>query len=189
MKQIKQILAALAVALLSIGCTSNSEYSRYPCRFVFNTQQHANSAALLSASNPASPGVFCKVSTVMKGGAEYFHFATNQGQSDDVPFTSIDKQTTVALGMNNGLIFGYGNLSDPMTFYGYDAECPNCFNPDNIPVVSRPLSMTDAGMARCAVCKREYNMNTGGNIVKGDAGKGLTRYHASANGIVVSVVN
>ena len=87
--------------------------------------------------------------------------------------------------MSNGIIVGYGNLSTgasgAYTFYAYDAQCPNCFDYNAIPVKSYPLTMNTAGIATCAKCKRQYNMNTGGNCVN-DSGKGLTTYRSSTTG-------
>lgn len=182
-RRLFHLLLATAALLLMAGCGEN-EYSKAPCRFVFNMNTHSQSAALLSTVN--SKGIFCKVTKTIKGGATYYHFATNQGLSDDVIFTVEDQSTTVLLGLNGSVIFGYGNLDDPAVFYGYDGECPNCFDPNAIPVRSKPLTMSDAGMASCSVCKRKYNLNTGGNIVSGDNGSALTRYHAAyaASGVV-----
>ena len=186
-----RFLTAAAIAVASatpFGCTGDNTYSTYPCRFVFDTAQHASSGALLSAVNPLSPGIFCKVTKVMKGGASYYRFTTTAGLSDDVIFTAVDQRTTVTIGMNNGLVFGYANLAAESTFYGYDTECPNCFDPDAIPVTAHTLALRNTGIAVCPTCHREYNLNTGGNITKGDQGKGLTRYHASYNGSVVAIV-
>ncbi|MGM9705339.1 MAG: hypothetical protein ACI3YB_05035 [Prevotella sp.] len=188
---IKTIL--LAVSMVSVIPTATScgdttpEYSKRHCRFVFNTSTHAHSAALQSTL--ASTGIFCKVTKIIKGGAEHFHFATNQNLEDDVIFTAEDQRTTVLLGGNNGIYIGYGNLDIPPIFYCYDAECPNCFNPDVVPVKSYPLTVSTSGLARCASCKREYNMNTGGNIVKGDKGNKLVRYNATYNPAGVVVVS
>ncbi|CCZ15474.1 putative uncharacterized protein [Prevotella sp. CAG:487] len=173
------------MALLPASCGDTmSEYSTYPCRFVFNTATHAHSAALGSAVG--GTGIFCKVTTVIKGGARHYRFTTNQNMTDDVIFTAEDERVSVLLGMNNAIWFGYGNLDIPPVFYAYDAECPNCFNPNMVPVRSHPLSVASTGIATCGTCHREYNMNTGGNIVKGDKGSPLTRYHAtySPSGVV-----
>lgn len=170
------------------GCDAQSEYTTYPCRFVFNMNTHGNSAAL--RSTVGSTGIFCKVSKTQKSGASYYHFQTNQSLSDDVIFTAEDTRTTVLLGMNNGIWVGFGNLDVPATFYGYDAECPNCFDPNAVPIKSKALSVNTSGIAKCSSCGREYNMNTGGNIVSGDAGVKLTRYHASySTAGIVTVTN
>ena len=142
-KGVTSTVCAVMMALLPASCGDTmSEYSTYPCRFVFNTATHAHSAAL-----------------------------------DDVIFTAEDERVSVLLGMNNAIWFGYGNLDIPPVFYAYDAECPNCFNPNMVPVRSHPLSVASTGIATCGTCHREYNMNTGGNIVKGDKGSPLTRYN------------
>lgn len=180
---------ALAACGLAISCSDNSfEYSNRPCRFVFNMNTHAHSAALQSAVG--STGIFCMVSKTIKGGASHYHFTTNQNLSDDVIFTAEDERTTVLLGMNDAIIVGFGNLDNPPTFYGYDAECPNCFNPDAIPVRSHRLSLGTDGIATCNTCKRKYNLNTGGNIADGEKGNKLERYHASYNPSgIVTVTN
>ena len=173
------LVAALCAVLLAACSKADGEYSTRPCRFVFNTLRHSQSAALMSATS--GTGVFCRVTLTMHGGARYYHFETNAGLQDEVIFTAEDQQSTVLLGMNSSLIIGYGNLDDPKPFYAYDGECPNCFSPDAIPVRSRPLTLTPSGMATCAVCRRTYNLNTGGNVVGGDNGTKLTRYHASCS--------
>lgn len=186
MLQLKFFL--LTIPLLFIRCDGLNEYTTYPCRFVFNMNTHANSAAL--RSTVGGTGIFCKVSKTYKGGANYYHFETNQGLSDDVIFTAEDEKTTVALGMKDAIWFGFGNLDIPATFYAYDNQCPNCFDPNAIPQKSRPLTVNSAGLATCSTCRRTYNMNTGGNITSGDAGDKLTRYHASYSSAgVVSVTN
>lgn len=189
---LKTALAAaliLAVSLWGlVSCSkADNEFSSYPCRFVFNTSRHGQSAALLSTVG--GTGMFCKVSKTVRGGAQYYHFENNAGQADDVIFTTEDTQSTVLLGLNGSIIIGFGNLDVPKTFYAYDTECPNCFSPDAIPVKSKPLTLTTSGMAVCGVCHRQYNLNTGGNVVGGDNGRKLTRYHASyqADGTVVVI--
>ena len=85
--------------------------------------------------------------------------------------------------MNNGLIVGYGNLSDDGSgyhFYAFDAQCPVCFNYNAIPMRSYPLSLSGSGIATCANCKREFNLNTGGNCIN-NTGK-MTTYRATTAG-------
>ena len=79
----------MALMMPSCGDTM-SEYSTYPCRFVFNTATHGHSAALNSAVG--GTGIFCKVTTVIKGGAQYYRFSTNQNMTDDVIFTAEDAE-------------------------------------------------------------------------------------------------
>ena len=183
------VAATMVVAAAATSCSdAENEYSSYPCRFVFNTARHGQSAALMSAMT--GTGVFCKVTTVMEGGARYYRFSNNAGLTDKVIFTKEDQETTVLLGTNSSIIVGFGNLDDPKQIYAYDGECPNCFSPDAIPVHSYPLTLTTSGMAQCQVCHRQYNLNTGGNVVAGANGKKLDRNRTrdvAGNG-VVSVV-
>ena len=142
-------------------------------------------ATLATAMNPASPGVFCHIS--YEAASRSFVFASNQGQKSKSSLNA--KETEMGfysrIGMNNGIIVGYGNLSTTTSgqyvFYAYDAQCPNCFDYNAIPVKSYPLTMNTAGIATCAKCKRQYNMNTGGNCVN-ESGKGLTTYRSSTTG-------
>lgn len=186
-RQLKAATIA-AAALLMPSCSADQEYSTYPCRLVFDQDTHAISAAMQSALNALSPGVFCKVSQTTRSGQTYYLFSTNQGLEDEVVWTGVDQRTTIVIGMNNGLVFGYGNLSTPAELYAYDAECPNCFDPDALPLRSHTLRLQQNGHALCPTCRREYDMNTGGNVVTGDQGKGLTRYRATYNGHVLSIV-
>lgn len=188
-----RFLRGISLLALLSACTADNTFSNYPCRFVFNINTHAISPALKSAVS--TTGIYCKVSTLIKGGVSYYHFQTNEGLSDDVIYTAEDQRVTIILGTNNGLWFGFSNqdydVNGQPAFYGYDAECPNCFDPDAIPVKSRPLSVSTTGIASCAVCRREYNMNTGGNIIKGDSGSPLRRFRHSSYSTtgIVSVNN
>ena len=183
-------VAAVSLAALAACSGADDLFCRYPCRFVFNTNTHAHSAALMAAAT--GRGVFCTVTLTQHSGASYYAFSNNMGTSDEVIFTGEDQRTTVLLGLNGRIIVGYGNLDDPAVCYAYDGECPNCFSPDAIPVRSYPLSVTSAGMAVCATCRRQFNLNTGGNVVQGDNGRKLNRYrtggYAAATG-VMSVLN
>ena len=77
-KGVMSTVCAAMMALLPASCGDTmSEYSTYPCRFVFNTATHAHSAALGSAVG--GTGIFCKVTTVIKGGARHYRFTTNSG--------------------------------------------------------------------------------------------------------------
>ena len=188
MKYGRYLLSALLLANTLACSDADSLYCRYPCRFVFNTNTHSHSAALMAAAT--GRGVFCAITTTLHGGATYYAFNTNMGTSDEVIFTAEDQRSTVLLGLNNRIIVGNGNLDDPTTFYAYDGECPNCFSPEAIPVKSRPLPLTPAGLATCAVCHREYTLNGGGGGGSGNRGARLRRFHASwaADG-VLAVVN
>lgn len=178
---------ALALPLLfTVACSGDDyTYSSYHCNLVIDNATH-NDATLASAMNSLSPGVFCKIS--YDNSKKAYVFTNNQGQNSSTPLTASEIERlgrTSRVGLNNGLIVGYGNLSTSKeggyVFYAFDAECPNCFDFNAIPLRSYPLTMTTAGIAECANCKRQYNMNTGGNCIN-NTGKGLTTYRATTSG-------
>lgn len=172
----------LCTALLSAACGKiENEYSTIPCYLVIDNNLHRD-ATLASAMTPASPGVFCHIRQDIQAGVRCFVFKNNQGLESRKNFNAIDFRRSFLLGANNGLIVGFGNMDMPPVFYAYDNQCPNCFDPNAIPVLNRPLLMNVHGVASCNVCKRKYNMNTGGNIIEGADGKKLTRYRAVAKG-------
>lgn len=183
---------ALALPLLfTVACSGDDyTYSSYHCNLVIDNATHLD-ATLASAMNMMSPGVFCKIT--YNNSKKAYVFTNNQGQSSSKPLYQ-EELTRLAngsrVGLNNGLIVGYGNLSSTdsgYTFYAFDAECPNCFDFNAIPLRSYPLTMTTAGIAECANCKRQYNMNTGGNCIN-DTGKGLTTYRAASSGALGSLM-
>jgi putative lipoprotein len=130
-----------------------------------------------------SPGVFCMIKYLPSRNA--YSFTSNQGQNTINNFDAKDteRRNGTRIGMNNGLIVGYGNLSDDGSgyhFYAFDAQCPVCFNYNAIPMRSYPLSLSGSGIATCANCKREFNLNTGGNCIN-NTGK-MTTYRATTAG-------
>lgn len=176
----------IALLTLFTACSkADFEYSGYSCYFLFNNSA-SQSPALASATNQNSPGIFCRVTLV---DANYYNFSTNQGLSDRVPLTAIDKQRTNQLGVYNGtgIIIGYGNLNFPATLYAYDSQCPNCFKSTNLPRYQ--LTMKTDGTAECGSCHRKYDMNNDGLVVSGDKGDKLIRYRANIAGGIVSVIN
>ena len=108
MKYGRYLLSALLLANTLACSDADSLYCRYPCRFVFNTNTHSHSAALMAAAT--GRGVFCAITTTLHGGATYYAFNTNMGTSDEVIFTAEDQRSTVLLGLNNRIIVGNGNL-------------------------------------------------------------------------------
>jgi hypothetical protein len=185
---------ALALPLLfTVACSGDDyTYSSYHCNLVIDNATH-NDVTLASAMNSMSPGVFCKIT--YNNSKKAYVFTNNQGQSSSTPLTASEIERlgrTSRVGLNNGLIVGYGNLSTSKeggyVFYAFDAECPNCFDFNAIPLRSYPLTMTTAGIAECANCKRQYNMNTGGNCIN-NTGKGLTTYRAATSGNGTLTVN
>ena len=95
---------------------------------------------------------------------------------------ALDTKRTIILGYNEGIIVGYSAFGQPPSFYAFDRECPNCFDPSAIPIKSKPLSIDNSGLATCPACHRKYDLNNNGFIANGDDGKKLTRYHATTTG-------
>lgn len=185
MKRYTYYIIALLATVLFAGCgETESEYSGYPCRLVFDNSAN-RSPALASAMNVMSPGIFCRIT--MTG--NYFNFSTNQGLEDQVALTAIDQQVSIALGVYNGtgIIVGYGNLNNPATFYAYDSQCPNCYVENGLPRYS--LTMNTDGTAECGSCHRKYDMNNGGIVSSGDGGNKMMRYRAGVAGNVLTVNN
>ncbi len=157
------------------------EYSSRPCNVIVDNTVFQD-ATIAAAMNQMSPGVFCLVQKTISGGAQQFSFSTNTDLSSHRLFTAKEERMTLIFGLNNGVIVGFGNLDYPATFYAYDRECPNCFDPDAVPVKSKPLKMDTKGHASCGVCGRIYDMNNHGYIIQGEKGNPLTRFPASTTG-------
>ncbi|MGI6242415.1 MAG: hypothetical protein ACOYJK_02580 [Prevotella sp.] len=174
MKKYFLIVLMMVATLVSCGDTEEL-YSRHYCRLFFDNSIH-NDATLATAMTPNS-GAFVTVTAMGK----QFIFTSNQGLNSKVNITAKEEQMGYVLGMNNGIIVGYGNAINPK-FYAFDRECPNCFDVNAIPMRSYKLTVNDAGIASCSNCHREYNLNNGGIVSKGDNGKKLTLYYATATG-------
>lgn len=159
------------------GCSGDFTYSKYRCYLVIDNAMHQD-ATLASAMNCMAPGTFCQI--VANETGKKYAFKNNLGVTSESTFTGIDQRLTRILGLNNALIVGFGSLTDE--FYAYDRECPNCFDPDAVPVRSKPLTMDGNGNATCSVCKRQYSMNTGGNCISEGGVSGMTRYRCGTTG-------
>lgn len=168
-------LSLIILALLGSCGNVEDEYCRRPCHVVIDNAVHMD-ATLASAMNAMSPGIFCEIREVNIGGARHYAFSSNYGMTSTSVLNAIDLRISRIYGLNDGVIVGFGSLDNPAVFYAYDRECPNCFDPDAIPVKTRPLKMSERGWATCAVCRRSYDMNNRGYVVEGDAGKPLTRF-------------
>ena len=177
----KTLVAACLLQVFAACNDVQNEFTLSPCFLIIDNDIHQD-VVLASAMNPNAPGLFCTIRRINAAGADKFHFESSDGQTSEKSLNGVDKQRRMIIGYNNGLIVGFGNLSTPSTFYAYDRECPNCFDPNYIPVRSKPLRISTTGIATCNLCKRQYDLNNGGNIIKGDGGKKMTRYRASTTG-------
>ena len=186
MKRLFDFLFFVATLLVtSCGDSFDYEYSDYHPYFNFHNDTHQD-AVLSTALNPQAPGVFCIIKYAYVSGRYSFSFENNQGLKSSSPvwFDAIDLklESWRHVGMNNGLIVGYGNLDNPAVFFAYDLQCPNCYHPDAIPQRPYELKINGTGIATCSNCKRSYNLNTGGNIVTGQPGRKLIRYRGTSTG-------
>lgn len=179
-KRIRGIKAKAAALLcgcsaLMLGACADSEYSRYACHLVINNQTMQN-MTLGSAMNSMSTGVFCRIS---REGTTRFKFETNQGGDPTYStLTAIDQKAQWTIGIYNAVIVGFG--SGTGRFYAYDSQCRNCYEGSGMPRYT--LEITPDGLATCRSCHRQYDMNNGGVLAKGDRGKGMIVYRASTTG-------
>ena len=167
------ILSLLTMMFSSCG-EAEFEYSSAPCYLIIDNSLHQD-ATLASALTQYS-GTYVIITIITKSGARYFSFTNNVGKHTESIFNAYDERRSLILGYNGGLIVGYGNSIDGI-LYAFDRECPNCFDPNMLPLKSRPLSVSENGIATCSYCKRQYNLNIGGFICKGDKGKKMTKYN------------
>ena len=182
------LLTPLLTALLTACTGDDNTYSNFHCNLYIDNSVHQD-ATLQSAMNPMAPGTFCLIKYTASPTPTY-NFTSNQGQHSTSPFNAIDTQrgNTRRIGMNNGLYVGYANLLPDLNgsyaFVAYDAQCPNCFDYNQLPLRNYPLTGNSAGIATCANCKRQYDLNNGGNCRNSKAAgdKGLTRYRATTSG-------
>ena len=167
------ILSLLTMMFSSCG-EAEFEYSSAPCYLIIDNSLHQD-ATLASALTQYS-GTYVTITIITKSGVRYFSFTNNVGKHTESIFNAYDERRSLILGYNGGLIVGYGNSIDGV-LYAFDRECPNCFDPNMLPLKSRPLSVSEDGIATCSYCKRQYNLNIGGFICKGDKGKKMTKYN------------
>ena len=172
------ILTLLTMMFSSCG-EAEFEYSSAPCYLSIDNSLH-HDATLASALTQYS-GTYVTITITTKSGARYFSFTNNVGKHTESIFNAYDERRSLLLGYNGELIVGFGNSVDGI-LYAYDRECPNCFDPNMLPLKSRPLSVSENGIAKCGYCKRQYDLNNGGFISNGDKGKKLTRYSCHATG-------
>lgn len=176
------LLAGAAALLAACGGEERDRYSDFHCNLTIDNATHLNTT-LGSAMDQNAPGTFCLITTTLHGGATYFVFANNRGDRSESIFNAIDErlESQRHVGQNGRLIVGFGNMDYPARFTAYDGECPNCFSLQALPLRSRPLTLSDAGLATCDACKRVYDLNAEG-IVTNNSGHPLTQYRAATSG-------
>ena len=182
---LRVLLAGLTLSV-ALSCSDGFSFTDYPCRVVIDNSIHQD-ISLASAMNAASPGVFCTIS--VSEGRKQYTFRNNIGQETTVNFNAVDERASRIVGMNNAIIIGYGTLSGE--FMAFDRECPMCFDPNAVPVRSRPLNVDGTGTAQCSSCSRKYDINNYGICISEGGGKGMNRYRCSTTGPfgILSVTN
>ena len=167
------VLFTVAVMELSSCSDAEKTFSDFHPNLEIDNAVHLD-ATLASAMDVTNTGVWCHVSTTMRSGAYYFLFNNNQGLSSESIFNAIDSRqgSQQRVGMNNGIIIGFSAYGNG--FFAYDAQCPDCFDYQALPLRNYPLTLDGIGKATCNHCQRTFDLNSWPN--------GLTRYHATTSG-------
>lgn len=173
------LLLSLLLGIMACGDVQN-EFTSMRCFVLFDNMIHSN-AVLAGAMTPNS-GIYVRMTLTFKDGARCILFENNQGQSSITKLNAKDEKRPQVVGQNDGIIVGYSMLETPAVFYAFDAECPNCFNFEQVEFRSYRLQMSSSHIAVCNTCKRKYDLGNGGMIIEGENGKKLLRYRAATTG-------
>ena len=175
MKRIRRLILLIAM-LPFIACEKDIQntYSDYPAYFVCNTV--STIPQLNAAMN--SLGVFCTI----RNDRGRFLFTDETNKTTPINATAISSNATIYMGIA-GFIVGLPNLpelgTDVSTPICYDLACPNCYSDYN---VARSLKLKEGGKVHCVSCDREYNLNSQGQVAKGNGGISLFRYRINYSG-------
>lgn len=179
MKRITSYLLPLASYLLLLtSCGAEQQYTSWSCRFIFNNGTYLDQTIAV-AINPTVSGIFCKVTEETRGGTRYLVFENSHGATSRHQMMAEELRNNLRIGQNNGIIIGVQSMGDN-SFTAYDLHCPNCARRENnITNPTYPVAF-DAkipGFVNCTVCGDQYDLNSGGLLIKGKEGdKGLERY-------------
>ena len=176
MKKLTSYLFLLTSSFLLSSCGAEQEFTSWPCRFIYDNSIHLDQT-LATATNPASTGIFCKITETTRGGSKYLVFENNQGLSSTQIETAAEFRNNLRLGLNNGIIVGFQNFG---SFTAYDIQCINCVEKENnysSPNYRLTMDQKGTGIATCSKCGRQYDLNNGGLITNGEQGdKSLQPY-------------
>lgn len=166
----------MVVMLLLHACSSDdayTTYSKYRASFTFDRVM--TTIPLKNALT--GPGEFCTI--ILTAQKQLVFSSLTQTQNVDVTAVAA-YQRYVCI---EGFIVGMANIpemnADGLSIMCFDLVCANCHHDD---AVNPKLVLQEGGFAYCSRCKRKYNINNGGLIVDGDAGRPLERYHISYDG-------
>lgn len=179
----KRILTFLTISVLLSSCGEViEEYSNEICHVLIWNDKHLN-ATLASATNSSTPGIFCFITQKSRVELE---ITTHTGSTDKITMFEAEARATTKVGRKGSIIIGYSNCNHGV-FYGFDAECPNCYMKT---AGGSRLRFDGISHVLCDICERRYDLNNRGLITQGDKGEPLTRYHASCsdpngNGVIV----
>lgn len=171
------LLLSLLLGTIACGDVQN-EFTSRRCFVLFDNLIHSN--AVLAGAMTTNSGIYVRMTLTFKDGARCFLFENNQGQSSISKLNAKDEKRPQVVGQNDGIIVGY-SMVDPV-FYAFDAECPNCFNSDQVQFRSYRLQLSSFNIATCNTCKRKYDLGNGGMIIEGENGNKLIRYRAATTG-------
>lgn len=165
----RRLTAGVAVLLMATACSTDPEFSAWPCRFVYDNGLHLDQT-LATATNSMSRGIFCHITESVRQGAKYLVFTNSDGLSSTQRETAAESESHYQLGLSNGIIVGYQtfNTTPNGGFIAYDAQCPNCVrNGNSLGSSKYIIQMDHKGMATCPTCKRQYMLNNRGIVVNG----------------------
>ena len=176
MKKLISYIFLLTSSILLSSCGAEQAFTTWPCRFIYDNSIHLDQT-LATATNPASAGIFCKITETSRGGAKYLVFENNQALSSTQIETATELRSNLRLGLNNGIIVGFQTFGG---FTAYDIQCINCVEKENnysSPSYRLTMDKKGMGIATCSNCGRQYDLNNGGLITNGEKGdKSLQPY-------------
>ncbi|MBR4996762.1 MAG: hypothetical protein IKY84_02700 [Bacteroidaceae bacterium] len=168
----KRTLLALFILLMTQACTRSYH--------VFCTKYSVSFSCEVSQSpfNSINTwGYFLSVRpTATKNG---YRVKLPNGSEQEFPYTEVQNRV-FQFGLA-GIIIGRPYFGDGEV-YAYDLGCPQCDKP------STRLSISTDGIATCAKCKSQYDLNNSGVAQTNDS-RPLYRYRTTLNGNLLMIHN
>lgn len=161
---------ALLLALLPASCAEEAESYYANLRAFFRFGSVITTPQLNSAVN--NPGQFCTIT--FSGG--YYLFTGPDGSFTRYAATAVDNYGRPEY--VSGFIVGtpaVPDLNGNFALSAFDLVCPNCYET----YIQRPLSFSGTTAMHCNRCGRTYDLNNGGIVSSGTAGRPLFRYRVT----------